>query len=122
IESGFVQTEIQNAAYRFTQEMEQGTRVVVGVNRFQSEEHGEERLLTIDMRVQRDQIASLHAVRQQRSATAVTNALRALSGAAAGEANLVPAILDAVRVYASVGEICDTMRSVFGEYREKVTI
>ncbi len=122
IESGFVQTEIQKAAYRFTQEMEQRKKIVVGVNRFQSEVHEEERLLTIDMQVQRDQIASLRDVRQQRSATDVTTALRALREMAAGEGNLLPAILAAVRVYASVGEICDTMRSVFGEYREKVTI
>jgi methylmalonyl-CoA mutase N-terminal domain/subunit len=122
IESGFVQTEIQKAAYRFTQEMEQGKKIVVGVNRFQSEDHEEERLLTIDMRVQQDQIASLRAVRQQRSSSDVTTTLRALGEAAAGEGNLLPAILAAVRVYASVGEICNTMRSVFGEYREKVTI
>jgi methylmalonyl-CoA mutase N-terminal domain/subunit len=122
IESGFVQKEIQQASYRFTREVEQGKHIVVGVNKFQMEEPPPGNLLRIDPRVQKDQITSLAAVRAGRNAPAVETALAVLKSRAAGEGNLMPHILEAVRVYATIGEICTTLRSVFGEYRERIII
>ena len=122
IESGYVQTEIQRASYRTCQDVEKGRRIVVGVNRYQAEEPPPGGLLRIDRRVQDDQVAVLKAVRAGRSAGAVTGALVALKAGAAGNLNLMPLILEAVRAYASVGEICDTLREVFGEYKERIVV
>jgi methylmalonyl-CoA mutase, N-terminal domain len=122
IESGYVQTEIQRASYRACQEVENGSRTVVGVNRYQVEEPPPDGLLRIDRRVQEEQVAALTSVRAVRNAAAVTSALAALRVAAAGDRNLMPLILEAVRAYASVGEICDTLREVFGEYKERIII
>ena len=122
IESGFVQTEIQRSAYRFCQDVERGARVVVGVNQFQVTEDGQPELLHIDKGVEREQIESLRAVRATRDSQHVKEALAALKTAAGGDANLMPFILDAVRTYATIGEMCDTLRSVFGEYRERIIL
>jgi methylmalonyl-CoA mutase, N-terminal domain len=122
IESGFVQTEIQKAAYRYAREVEEDRRIVVGVNRYQVREEPPENLLRIDRRVQEEQIASLRAVRARRSGEAVARTLKELRTAAEGDANLMPPILDAVRAYATVGEICDVLRGVFGEYKEHIVI
>lgn len=122
IEEGYPQTEIQKSAYQFNQELERGERIVVGVNKFidKEENHGE--LLKINEKVQSAQIEFLNKVRAQRNNVAVKQKLDALKTAAQGDANLIPFILDAVKVYASVGEICNTMREVFGEYKEHVVI
>jgi len=122
IESGYVQTEIQRASYRYCQEVESGSRIIVGMNRYQVDEPPPEGLLRIDRRVQDDQVAALKAVRAGRNADAVKAALAALKTGALGDANLMPIILDAVRAYASVGEICDALREVFGEYRERIIV
>lgn len=122
IEEGYPQTEIQKSAYQFNQELERGERIVVGVNKFvdKGQNHGE--LLKINEKVQSDQIEFLNKVRSQRNNKEVKQKLAALKTAAEGEVNLMPFILDAVRVYAGVGEICNTMREVFGEYKEHVVI
>jgi methylmalonyl-CoA mutase N-terminal domain/subunit len=122
IEAGYVQTEIQKAAYRYAREIEEERRIVVGVNRFQIQETAPEDLLRIDRAVQEEQIRSLRQVRAQRSQTDVADSLARLRAAAEGTDNLMVPILAAVRAYASVGEICDTLRSVFGEYREHVVV
>jgi methylmalonyl-CoA mutase N-terminal domain/subunit len=122
IETGFVQTEIQRAAYRACQEVEQKKRIVVGVNRYEVQEPPPEDLLRVDPRVQVEQIASLASVRRSRNAGDVQRALSALKKGAEGNDNLLPLILDAVRAYAGIGEICDTLRGVFGEYRERIVI
>jgi len=122
IEAGYIQGEIQNAAYKYEMEVEAGERIVVGVNKFQVKEDSKKDLLKIDMKVQEEQIKFLQSVRAQRNNDLVKEKLAALKTAAEGESNLMPFILDAVRVYAGVGEICNTMRSVFGEYRENVFI
>ena len=122
IENGFVQMEIQRAAYRTNQEIEAGSRVVVGVNKFQAEEPPPANLLRIDPRVEQEQVRSLREVREQRNAGAVRAALQALGEGARGETNLMPLILDAVRAYASIGEICDELRGTFGEYRERIIL
>jgi methylmalonyl-CoA mutase, N-terminal domain len=120
IEAGFVQMEIQNAAYRFEKELEAGKRVVVGVNKFKIDEDEIKGLLRIDMKVQEEQIKFLNSVRSQRNNDIVKQKLTDLKKAAEGDDNLMPYILDAVRQYASVGEICNVMREVFGEYKEHV--
>jgi methylmalonyl-CoA mutase N-terminal domain/subunit len=122
IEAGYVQAEIQKAAYRYAREVEEERRIVVGVNRYRTAEEPPEGLLRIDRRVQDDQLASLRALRARRDDGAVKTSLQALREAASGEANLMPPIIDAVRRYATVGEICDVLRGVFGEYREHIVI
>jgi methylmalonyl-CoA mutase N-terminal domain/subunit len=122
LERGYVQGEIQNAAYRHQREVEEGRRIVVGVNRFTVEEPAPEDLLKIDPRLQQEQIANLKAVRARRDGSKVISALAALRKGAEGEENLMPLLLEAVRAYASVGEICDSLRGVFGEYRERITL
>ncbi len=117
IECGFVQTEIQNAAYVFQREVESGSRIIVGVNRFQQQDR---RVPTfrIDPALERTQIDRLRQVRASRNETAVCRKLDRLVEAARGTDNLMPPILDAAEAYATVGEISDRLRSVFGEYRE----
>jgi methylmalonyl-CoA mutase N-terminal domain/subunit len=122
IEEGYVQTEIQKSAYRFNQELEHNERIVVGVNKYQESEENHTELLKINEKVQRDQIESLTKIRSQRNNKIVKEKLAALKSAAQSDTNLMPFILDAVKVYASIGEICNTMRDVFGEYKEHVVI
>lgn len=122
IEAGYIQGEIQKAAYKYEMEVEAGERIVVGVNKFQMKEDSKKDLLKIDMKVQEEQIKFLNSVRAQRNNELVKEKLTYLKTAAEGDANLMPYILDAVRVYAGVGEICNTLRGVFGEYRENVFI
>ena len=122
IEAGYIQGEIQTAAYKFEMELEANERIVVGVNKYQVKEDTHKNLLKIDMKVQEDQIKFLQSVRAQRNNDLVKEKLAALKKAAEGDANLMPFILDAVRVYGSVGEISNTMREVFGEYRENVFV
>jgi methylmalonyl-CoA mutase N-terminal domain/subunit len=122
IESGYMQREIQKSAYRHAREVEEEKRIVVGVNRFQTPDEEPEGLLEIDRKVQGDQIASLARAREGRDGGKVGERLSALERAARGSENLLPPILEAVRVYATVGEICDTLRKVFGEYRETIVV
>ena len=122
IESGYPQREIQKASYRSTKMMEAGNRIIVGVNKYRVEEQELEGLLEIDHSVQEAQIQSLRMIRVKRNQTEVYTQLAELKKAAEGTTNLMPFILQAVRAYATVGEICNTLRSVFGEYREHNTI
>ena len=122
IEAGYIQSEIQKSAYRFQQEIERGERIIVGVNKFQEKDEQKNELLKIDEKVQRDQIAFLNKVRAERNNDDVKLKLSALKKAAEENENLIPFILEAVRTYASIGEISNTLRDVFGEYREQVTI
>jgi methylmalonyl-CoA mutase N-terminal domain/subunit len=117
IEAGFPQAEIAAASYRYQCEVEAGQRVIVGVNRFQSEDHPIE-LLRIDEDSGRRQEERLAALRARRDNGKVRKTLDALGRAAEGTANTMPCILDAVRAYATLGEICGALRAVFGEYRE----
>jgi methylmalonyl-CoA mutase N-terminal domain/subunit len=123
IETGFVQTEIQRAAYRYTREVEAGDRVVVGVNKFQVEEGGEPPdLLRVDPKVEAEQVRALRSVRAQRDQGAAARALADLREAAIGDTNLMPPILEAVQQYSTIGEICDTLRGVFGEHHERIVV
>lgn len=122
IENGFVQLEIQKAAYNFEKQLESGERIVVGVNKFKVDEDEKPDLLKIDIKIQDDQIRFLHKVRAIRNLDEVKKRLDNLRIAAQGKDNLMPYIIEAVKVYASVGEICDTLREIFGEYKETVVI
>ena len=116
-ELGYIQREIQEAAYRLQQEIEAKERIVVGVNEYlEAEEHVPE-ILRVDPAVVERQIRRLEALRAQRDAARVEEALAALAEAAAGEANVMPRILAAVEAGATLGEIADTLREVFGEYQ-----
>jgi methylmalonyl-CoA mutase N-terminal domain/subunit len=122
IEEGYVQTEIQKSAYQFHQEMERNERIVVGVNKFVDEVDNPGELLKLNEQIQSNQIEFLNKVRSQRNKEEVNQKLSALKTAADSDANLIPFIIDAVKSYASIGEICNSMRQVFGEYKERVVI
>jgi methylmalonyl-CoA mutase N-terminal domain/subunit len=122
IENGFVQSEIQKSAYEFEKQLESGDKIVVGINKFQLEEDQQPELLKIDLKIQEQQIAFLKKIRSERNNDIVNKSLNDLETAAHSDENLMPYILNAVKAYASVGEICNTMRKVFGEYRETVVI
>ncbi len=118
IEAGFIQTEIQNAAYRFQREIETGERIVVGVNRFQMDDGRTVPTFRLDPALERTQVESLRQVRASRSQSAVDAKLAQLETTARGSGNLMPPILEAAEAYATLGEIAGTMKRVFGEYRE----
>jgi methylmalonyl-CoA mutase N-terminal domain/subunit len=117
IEAGFPQTEIAAASYRYQCDVESGERTIVGVNRFQSDAQPIE-LLQIDESSARHQREKLAALRARRDNDQVRKTLDALKRAAEGKENTMPLILDAVRAYATLGEICDSLRAVFGAYQE----
>jgi methylmalonyl-CoA mutase, N-terminal domain len=120
IEQGFIQQEIQDSAYSWQMDMEKGERVVVGLNKFQVEEASPKGLLRVDPAVGERQIEKLQSLRARRDNVATAAALDALKIAAEGTDNLMPPILAAVKTYATLGEISDVLRSVFGEYRPSV--
>jgi len=122
IESGFIQNEIQKSAYKYNQQVERGEKIIVGVNKFNSDEASPNNLLKINERVQQEQIASLNEIKTKRNNEEVKDKLRNLKEAAQTDINLMSFILEAVKVYASIGEICNTLRDVFGEYKENVVI
>jgi methylmalonyl-CoA mutase N-terminal domain/subunit len=122
IESGFVQTEIQKAAYEYQRAIETKEQVVVGVNDFIAKEERAIPTLRIDPQIEREQIERLQALRAKRDMTKTQSAIAELERRATTNENLLPAILGAVEAYATVGEISDTLRRAFGEYRESVVI
>ncbi len=122
IEHGYVQQEIQNAAYDFQQSVDRLEQVVVGVNRFQTEGDKSVPVLRIDEALERRQVERLRALRSRRDQSAWKSAITAVEDAARSGANLMPAIIHAVESYGTVGEISDAMRRVFGEYQETIVI
>jgi methylmalonyl-CoA mutase N-terminal domain/subunit len=122
IERGFVQQEIQNAAYEYQQAVDRADAVVVGVNRFKQEEEKPVVLQKIDESLERKQVERLQALRKRRDANVWSESLKKIEDAACSGANLMPCIVGAVEAYATVGEISDTMRKVFGEYKEAVVV
>jgi len=122
IEAGYVQREIQDAAYRYQQEIERKERIVVGLNEFTIGEKAPGKLLKVAPKVEKEQRKRLADVRRRRNGKAVREALETLEKACRGEDNVMPPILSAVREYATIGEISDVMREVFGTYRGKVTV
>jgi methylmalonyl-CoA mutase N-terminal domain/subunit len=122
IEKGFIQKEIQDSAYEYQREIERGERVVVGLNRFQVDEKKPTNLLRVDPSVGLAQIEKLKSLRAERGQERVKKTLADLKNCAEGNGNLMIPILDAVRAYATLGEICDTLRLVFGEYQQIKTL
>ena len=119
IESGYVQREINESAYRYQLSVENGERIIVGVNKFQIEEDIPiNNILKVDPEDEEKQKARLRKLKERRDNEKVKKALERVRKAAEGDENLMPPIIDAVRVYATVGEISDTLREVFGEYTE----
>ena len=122
IEEGYPQREIAESAYRFQQAVESGEQTIVGVNEF-TEQGGEDvPTLLIDERVEHEQVSRLQKLRERRDATAVTEALDNVRHAAVGTENLMRPLLQAVRAYATVGEMCDALRDVWGEYEETAVV
>ena len=121
IESGYVQHEIEKAAYEYQKAIESGSRVVVGVNRFQVESEKSIPILRIDPAMEKAQVERLKKVRSERSRPAVEAALAAVEGAARSGENLMPHIIQAACSYATLGEISDVLRKVFGEYSDAGT-
>jgi methylmalonyl-CoA mutase N-terminal domain/subunit len=122
IETGYVQQEIQRAAYQYQQAVEQGEQVVVGVNRFQAEQERPIPTLQLDPEIESSQVARLEALRARRNAVKSRAGVREVERRARGSENLMPAIVAAVEAYATVGEISDALRSAFGEYQETVVL
>jgi methylmalonyl-CoA mutase N-terminal domain/subunit len=122
IERGYVQQEIQNAAYEFQQAVDRLEQVVVGVNRFEVEEEKPIPILRIDPELERRQVERLRAVRAKRDSAKWKAAVRQVEEAARSTDNLMPHIIQAVESYATVGEIAGAMRRVFGEHQETVVI
>jgi methylmalonyl-CoA mutase N-terminal domain/subunit len=122
IERGYIQQEIQNAAYEFQQEVDREEAVVVGVNRFTVEDEKPIPIQRIDESLERKQVERLNALRARRDLQPWRDSLRQIEEAARSGANLMPRIVAAVDAYATVGEISDTMRKVFGEYKEAVVV
>jgi methylmalonyl-CoA mutase N-terminal domain/subunit len=123
IEQGYIQKEIQDSAYQWQMDVESGAKTIVGVNKFQVEEKPVEGLLRVDASVGVKQKKHLAELRAKRDNAAVKEALIALEKACKDEEeNLMPHILTAVKTYATLGEICGVMRSVFGEYVAHVNL
>jgi len=122
IEAGFFQKEIADSAFRYQQELEQKRRLVVGVNEFKVDEEEPIEILRIDPKLESEQVARVREVRKKRDPSRCSAALTQLRKAAAGTDNLMPFILEAVRAYATEGEIMNTMVEVFGTYTERAVI
>ena len=116
VERGYIQQEIQESAYRYQKEVESGDRVIVGVNRFQTKEPPLKGLLKVDPRVREVQVKRIAELKASRDSQQVKTSLAELKKTAQGEGNLMVPILNAVRARCTLGEICDTLRGVFGEY------
>ena len=122
IESGYVQQEISNRSYEYQKKVESGEQVVVGVNKFMVDEEPPKLLLKVNDAVEKEQIDKLHVLKQKRDNEKVAKSLNTLENVARSNDNVMHPIIDAVKVYATVGEISNVLRKVFGEYRESTTI
>ncbi len=119
IEAGFPQREIAEASYRYQMQVDGGEKTIVGLNRYATQEDHDIPILKIDTTVEGEQLEGLRKLKLRRDGARVSACLAALEQACARSDNLMPLILDAVKAYATVGEICSTMKRVFGEYREQ---
>lgn len=122
IEKGFIQQEIMDSAYRYQKEIENNDRIIVGVNKFQIEEEAPKGLLRVDPMVGERQKEKIKELKGRRDNDKVKQALEALRKACNSDENVMPYILDAVREYATLGEVCGVMREEFGEYKQTVMI
>ena len=122
VERGYPQREVAESAYRFQQALESRDRIVVGVNEFVTDDEPPVGILYIDESAGETQLAKLDALRRRRDSARVARSLEALRQGAAGTANTMPLLLEAVRAYATIGEMCDALRAVWGEYVEDAVI
>jgi methylmalonyl-CoA mutase N-terminal domain/subunit len=122
IETAYIQREVQEAAYKYQRAIERNESIVVGVNRFQSETQAKIPTLRVEPAIEEAQANRVRALRARRDQTVVLAALNKLEAAAQGDENLLPRILEAVEAYATVGEISNRLRKVWGEYRERATV
>ena len=122
IERGYIQQEIQDSSYKYQMEIESNDRIIVGMNKFQIKEAAPKGLLRVDPAVGELQRQKLETLRQERDNNKVNTALEALKKAAQTDENLMPFILEAVRTYATLGEICGVLGEVFGEYQQSVIL
>ncbi len=122
IDSGYVQTEIQKAAFDYQHQVESQEQIVVGVNQFPAEQERQIPTLQINPALEREQVQRLRVLRAKRDSAKTKATLSELERRAGTEENLLPAILSAVENFATVGEISDALRRVFGEYQESVVL
>ncbi len=122
IEQGYVQREIQNSAYRYQLDIEQGRRTVVGQNAFEVDEAADVPVMKIDPAVERDQVKRVKLWKSQRDKPRLERALGAVSAAAEGDANLMPLLIEAMQVGATVGEASDVLRSAWGQHQQTVIL
>jgi len=122
IEKGFFQKEIADSAYKYQKEIDEKERIIVGVNEYKIEEKYPIEILRIDPKVEEEQVARLQKLRRERDNRKVKEALEKLHYEAEKDVNLMPTIIEAVKSYATLGEICDVLRDVYGEYRELIVI
>ncbi|MFP5299145.1 MAG: methylmalonyl-CoA mutase family protein, partial [Actinomycetota bacterium] len=120
VDSGWVKQQIEDSAYRINQGVESGERVVVGVNRFVADAEDPVELMSLDPELERNQVKRLQEVRAGRDQGAVDKALAALRDAATGSENLLYPMKEALAAYATLGEVSDVLREVFGEYEPTV--
>jgi methylmalonyl-CoA mutase N-terminal domain/subunit len=119
IEKGFFQREIAESAYRYQKETDENQRIIVGVNRYTLDEKPSIPILKMDEKGEERQIHRLQKLRKERDGKKVQRHLQQLRKAATGDENLMPSILDCIHSYATLGETCDVLREVFGEYKEQ---
>jgi methylmalonyl-CoA mutase N-terminal domain/subunit len=119
IENGFIARQIENAAYEYQTKIEKGERIIVGVNKFQIKETSRPPVLRVDPEIETRQVNSLRAIKEKRDNVRVKQTLEVLKAKAQTNENLMPPIFEAVKAYATLGEICDVLRSIFGEYRDR---
>lgn len=122
IERGFIQREIQNSAYKYQKDIEEKKRIIVGVNEFQSEEEPMKDLLRVNPEIEKKQVEKLTLLKNKRNEAEVRENLLMLKDKASSDQNVMPAIIKCVKSYASLGEICDQLRGVFGEYKDSINI
>lgn len=122
IEEGYIQREIVKSAYRYQKEVENRERIIVGVNEFTTDEKPQMKILQVEPAVEKLQKERLKKLREKRDNKKVETALDKLRGAAEGDENLMPAVVEAVKAYSTIGEMCNALKDVFGEYRAPTII
>jgi methylmalonyl-CoA mutase N-terminal domain/subunit len=122
IEKGYIQQQIQNSAYHYQKSIENDERIVVGVNKFKADEKIKPEILKLDPKIGETQKESIRKLKQNRDTEAVKKLLANIKNAANNNENLMPHFIEAVKAYATLGEICDVLREVFGEYNETVVL
>jgi len=122
IEKGFFQKEIADSSYEYQKEVDEKRRILVGVNDYTTKEKQPIKVLRVDPKVEEEQVANLHKLKSERDNNKVNEMLEKLHYVAEKDENLMPTIIDAVKAYATIGEICDVLRKIYGEFKELIVI